>query len=426
MKKTNGKILALSLAALVAVPSVATFGGCAKEADLKIYNCYDYIDESLISEFESYYKEKTGKDIRVEYSCFDTPEDCYNSLKINGAAYDLVCPSDYMIEKMAREDMLEEISLPADGAYNKNVSPFIKDKFKEIGWDDKTLSDYAAGYMWGTLGLVYNTEKVNGENLKSWSYLWNDELKGRFSIKDSVRDTYFVGLAKYYKDELDSLKSSVGQSSYSARLKEIFNDTSENTVNAVKNELKNLKSRSKGLEVDTGKDDIIKGNIDVYFAWSGDAVYAMETGLYDENGSELSENSKVYLDYVVPEEGSNVWFDGWCVPKGAAHKDLALEFIDFISEPANVIKNMEYIGYVSCIAGEEVFAWVQENYSSESGKTTDLSYFFGNGNYSVTSEELSFFAQYPAKNIIDRCVVMNYFPDEANERITNMWVEVLV
>ena len=425
MKKTNGKILALSLAALVAVPSVATFAGCKKSADLRIYNCYDYIDESLIEDFRNYYKEKTGKDIKVEYSCFDTPEDCYNSLKIDGSAYDLVCPSDYMIEKMAREDMLEEISLPQDGAYNKNVSPFIKDKFEQISWDGKSLSDYAAGYMWGTLGLVYNTKNVNSEDMKSWSYLWNDAIKNRFTIKNSVRDTYFIGLAEYYKDKLEEYKSIKDEAEYASKLKAAFNDTEESTVNAVKDILNDLKKRSKGLEVDSGKDDILKGTIDVYFAWSGDAVYAMERGLYDENGNDLPENKKVLLDYSVPEEGSNVWFDGWCVPKGSVNKELALEFIDFISQPENVIKNMEYIGYVSCMAGDKVFNWVKETYGSEEGKTTDLSYFFGNGDYSVTSDSLTLFAQYPEKEVVNRCVVMNYFSDEANERITNMWIDVI-
>lgn len=425
MKKTSGKILATSLAALIAVPSVAAFSGCGGSPDLRVYNCYDYIDESLIEEFEDYYKEKTGKAIKVEYSCFDTPEDCYNSLKIDGSAYDLVCPSDYMIEKMAREDMLEEITMPEDGAYSQNVSPFIKNKFNEISWGDKSLANYAAGYMWGTLGLVYNTEKVNADDMKSWSYLWNDAIKGRFTIKNSVRDTYFIGLAKHYQAELESYKSLTDLAEYAAKLKDAFNDTEEATVNAVKNDLIDLKKRSKGLEVDSGKDDIIKGNIDVYFAWSGDAVYAMSQGLYDEEGNELPAEKQVVLDYSVPEEGSNVWFDGWCVPKGAKNKDLAIEFIDFISMPKSVIKNMDYIGYVSCIAGSDVFDWVKETYGSESGETTDLSYFFGNGNYSVTSEDLSFFAQYPAKSVIDRCVVMNYFPDAANERITNMWVEVI-
>lgn len=425
MKKTNGKILAISLAALVAVPSAATFSGCGKSADLRIYNCYDYIDESLIDDFVSYYKDKTGKDIKVEYSCFDTPEDCYNSLKIDGSAYDLVCPSDYMIEKMARENMLEEITLPADGAYNKNVSSFIKNKFEEISWGDKSLSDYAAGYMWGTLGLVYNTKTVKSENMKSWSYLWKDEIKGRFTIKNSVRDTYFIGLAEYYKDKLEEYKAIADKTEYASKLKAAFNDTEEATVNAVKGILNDLKNRSKGLEVDSGKDDILKGNIDVYFAWSGDAVYAMDRGLYDEEGNELAEDKKVYLDYSVPEEGSNVWFDGWCVPKGAANKELALEFIDFISEPKNVIKNMEYIGYVSCIAGDDVFDWVKETYGTEEGGNTDLSYFFGNGNYSLTSDSLSLFAQYPAKEVVDRCVVMNYFSDQANERITNMWIDVI-
>lgn len=426
--KIKSRLLAATLSVVAAVPLFAVTG-CKKAADLRIYNCYDYIDEALIAKFTKEYKAKTGKKIKVEYSCFDTPEDCYNALKIDGTAYDLVCPSDYMIEKMAREDMLEEITLSKDGGYMKNVSPFIKNKFEEISFSGKSLANYAAGYMWGTLGLVYdvNGKTVTADDMKSWSVLWNDSLKNKFTIKDSVRDTYFIGLAKYYKNDLENAKSAYAGggtlADYQTALKSKFNDTAESTVSGVEKILKDLKARSKGMEVDSGKDDILKGDIDVYFAWSGDAVYAMDEG--------AGNSVKKYLDYVVPEEGSNVWFDGWCVPKGAKNKELALEFIDFISAPENAIANMEYIGYVSCIAGSDVYNWVKETYAVADGgnvkaeaETVDLSYFFGAGDYGVTSNVRQFFAQYPKKEIVDRCVVMNYYPDEANSRINNMWSRI--
>ncbi len=441
MKKITGKVLALSLSGAMLV-SVAALTGCGDgnsnaENTLRIYNCYEYIDETLLDKFETEYEAKTGEDIEVEYSCFDTPEDCYNSLKIDGSAYDLICPSDYMIEKMAREGMLEEIELPSGGNYMQNVSPFIKETFESITFDGKSLANYAAGYMWGTLGLVYDSATVDADDMNSWSILWGGKYDEKFTIKDSVRDTYFIGLARYHADELEQYRSEYlaggTLEEYQSKLKAAFNDTSENTVNSVKDILMDLKSRSWGMEVDDGKDYIIRGETQVYFAWSGDAVYAMD----EAESEDLNEEDRKTLCYSVPEEGSNIWFDGWCVPKGAVNKDLALEFIDFLSRPDNVIANMEYIGYCSCIAGDEIFEWVVENYGVEGGEySVDLGYFFGDhgidwiggDEYTVTTDTVGrqFSALYPEKSVLDRCVVMNYFPDADNERINNMWSEIKI
>ena len=420
MKKLFFKILTFALC-ISCIFGTLTLSGCGKTADLRIYNCYEYIDESLIDDFVSQYKEKTGLDITVEYSCFDTPEDLYNNLKIYPDGYDLVCPSDYMIEKMAREDMLEKFTLPADGAYNKNLSPFVKSTFESIAWGENNLSQYAAGYMWGTLGLCYNPANVDEADMKSWSTLWGTKYKGKFSVKNSIRDTYFISLSQIHKTELESLKSQASSTEKKARLTAIFNDTSDSTITQMESVISTVINNAYGTEIDEGKDLIIQGKTDVYFAWSGDAVYAMDEG----------DASNVTLNYTVPEEGSNVWFDGWCVPKGAKNKALALEFIDFISTPENVIKNMEYIGYVSCIGGAEVFNWVTETYGDATGENqVNLDYFFKGENdaqtYLVSTSSLNrqFSAQYPDESVLDRCVVMSYYPDAQNEAITNMWMNV--
>lgn len=420
MKKTLFKTLSLTLCAMLSISLLAVTGCSGSGETLRIYNCYDYIDETLLTDFETFYKEKTGKQIKIEYSCFDTPEDLYNQLRISPNSYDLVCPSDYMIEKMAREDMLEKITLKEDGAYKTNLSPYISRTFDSISWDGNKLSDYAAGYMWGTLGLAYNPANVDANDMKSWSVLWSDKYANKFSVKDSIRDTYFIGLSQIHKDELTAAKSKPF-AEYRQDLETFFNDTSASTVESMKNVLKSIISNAYATEVDEGKNFIIAGNTDIYFAWSGDAVYAMDE----------AEKSGLTLNYSVPEEGSNVWFDGWCVPKGASNKDVAIEFIDFISTPENVIKNMEYIGYVSCVGGDEVFDWVTETYGVENGKhEINLDYFFKTSSSSKTysvktdTKDRQFSAQYPEKSVIDRSVVMSYYPDDANESITNMWIEV--
>ena len=425
MKSSVSKLCALILCATIAL-GVFPATACGKRADLKVYNCYDYIDEDLIGEFETYYYEKTGEKIKVQYDCYDTPEDLYNMLKMKGADYDIVCPSDYMIEKMAREGMLQKIGYAEDSGYLANVSPFVMEKFKSVKWGnngENDLSQYAMGYMWGTMGLCYDGT-VDPDDMKTWTTLWDSEWAEthNFSVKKSVRDTYFIGLAKKYADELAANKSEDNYETFYNNLKTYFNDTTESTVNAMESILKALKENAYALEVDEGKDDLVNGHTCVYFAWSGDAVYAMDTA--DESDKELF--------YSVPEEGSNVWFDGWCIPTTAKNPELALEFAEFISKPENVIKNMEYIGYVSCVAGDEIFDWVTETYGVDEGEyAVNLNYFFKTDesadDYIVNTDVLGrqFSAQYPDETVVKRCVMMNYFPTDANDRVNRMWAKVL-
>lgn len=430
--KTLKTVLIAVICTVMLVTSAGLFRPSAKalaagERTLKIANCEDYIfvdedtETSLADTFADYYYETYGERIKVEYSTFSTPEDLYNNMKIDPSVYDVMCPSDYMIEKMAREGMLQKINLSETGAYNTYVSPFIKDTFENISWGNENLAQYAAGYMWGTLGLVYNADKVSDDDMTSWSSLWSGKFDGRFTIKDSVRDSYFITLAKVYEEELKALDKNAAD--YNGKLSEIFNRTDKDTVDKVKSALSDLKSKCAGMEVDSGKSDIVTGKIDIYFAWSGDAVYAMDEA--DEEG--------VTLNYSVPEEGSNIWFDGWCVAKNSKNADLAVAFMDYISMPENVVKNMDYIGYVSCIAGEEVFDYVVESYDEEDVDIEfDLSYFFKSGaeddnEYVIkTSSSLrQLAAQYPSADVIDRCAVMSYFDAEENERINTMWMDVL-
>lgn len=424
--KIKNRILSIILSLALTLPVLAVTG-CSNAVTFRISNCEDYIDEDLLDEFEDFYKEKTGTKIKVEYTTFGTLEELYTNIK-RGDKYDLVCPSDYMIEKMAREGMLKPLNLDANGTYNTTVSPFIKSTLESVKWGENSeysLATYSAGYMWGTLGLVYNDAKISNKNdMKSWSSLWDDKYEDKFTIKNSMRDTYFIGLAKHFKTELlaQKLLYSTGLitlDEYRANLSGYFNNSETSVINSVEQELQTLKAKSWGLEVDSGKNDIVLGNTDIYFAWSGDAVYAMDEA--EEDG--------VILNYEVPEEGSNVWFDGWCIPSTSNNEDIANEFIEFISSADAVKRNMDYIGYVSCIAGEEIFDYVVDTYGDSEGEyIVDLTYFFGNGNYVVKTDTLGrqFSAQYPAKDVIDRCVLMNYFNDTANEKITTMWTKISV
>ncbi len=452
--KLNGltKILCLLLATIMVVPML--FGAKTARADgeqitggeIVVFSVEDYIDDSIFDDF----KAKTG--INVKYLTFATNEAMYNELKKSPSSVDLICPSEYMIMKMISEGLIREFEVPSN---QKNYgSKYINQVFKGLKVENKQgevvsimsedeSTTYAVGYMWGTIGLIYNKNLSNGQTLndadfENWSVIW-DNFNGRITIKDSIRDSYFLALAYVYQDELLTAKdvySQTGDSQvYSQTLAEIFNRTDQETVNKVEDALLALKKNLYGFEVDAGKSDILTGKIDVNFAWSGDAVYSIQQGLYDEDGNDLE--NPVYLGYAVPQEGSNVWFDGYVMTKDADY-DRAIKFLDFLCDPEIAVKNMDYTGYTSCIAGNTsntaVFDYVLDSYGvdeGETGTTIDLAYFFDPtntaGDYTITVSDTllaMFNAQYPSQEVISRCAVMQNFSNEQLERINDMWNRV--
>ena len=459
------KLTAASIALCMLFPSLLALAGCAPETEevLRVYNWEDYIsapsegeDEGdyvdLIAKFEEEYEAETGKAIRVEYSTFGTNENMYNELKINPGAYDLVCPSDYMIMKMISEDMVEPFSdeFLRESNYARYGSPYIRDLFEANGW-----AEYAVPYMWGTMGYVYDPELSDTveEDLSSWAGLWEQRYASVATIKDSVRDSYFLGVAYVYREELMALKEQYGSPTlgdenfdeYNAKVTEIMNRTDEETIERTKDALLELKEHLYGFEVDSGKQDMVVGRISINFAWSGDAVYTMddaepytdEDGVYHEG---------IYLNYIVPEECSNIWFDGWVMPKGAQNTEAAEAFVDFLSRPENAVANMNYIGYTSSVAGDAVFEEMVDWYAEgEAGDVDengdplvpyDLNYFFegtGDGAYadgdyviyvSAESAKRQISAQYPTEEVIARSAIMQHFDDATNAAVNEMWEEV--
>jgi len=418
---------------------------------LRIYNWEDYIytdedtGETLADQFVDWYKQKTGVTIVIEYSTFGTNEIMYNELKISPGSYDLICPSEYMIQKMISENMLEEYSAAfldesnPDNHYVRNVSPYIKNLFEshEVG-SNKSWANYAAGYMWGTMGFIYNPENVDEEDIKHWKIVWDSNYKNQSTLKDSVRDTYFMGLAYVYSDELSALaeqykNGEISVDQYNEQVNEILNRTDDETIAKVEKALKDAKNNVFGFEVDSGKNDMITGKININFAWSGDAVYAMDE----------AEEQDVYLNYSVPVEGSNIFFDGWVMPKGA-NTQVAEAFVNFVSMPENACANMDYIGYTSVIAGDDVFdrmvdyfgLTTQEDFISlspaEQSELTavDLTYFFGelsDGRSAIVYTDTvgrQFSAQYPDFDTISRCAIMKYFDNDTNNKISKLWENV--
>jgi spermidine/putrescine transport system substrate-binding protein len=226
-----------------------------------------------------------------------------------------------------------------------------------------------------------------------------------------------------YHNELMTLKNkfdagTLSATEYNDSLSEIFNRVDSETLTKAKAALLDLKKKAI-LEVDEGKSDIVKGILVSNLAWSGDAVYAMDT----------AEESEVYLNYTIPQEGSNVWFDGWCMPKGS-NVEASKAFVNYLSLPEVAAKNMEATGYTSPLACDAIWDLVNDLYAAEEGATevdeVDLSYFFGEDHkINVLTEERGrqFDAQYPDENTIARCAVMKDFGDEATEALHSMWGE---
>ncbi|MDE6075485.1 MAG: extracellular solute-binding protein, partial [Clostridia bacterium] len=294
---------------------------------------------SMVDDFTEWFNNGDyGFKVKVEYSTFGTNEDLYNRLNL-GDKYDLVCPSDYMIMQLMREDKLQKFSYEflnneylyndtVENYYKNNVSEFITEKFEEFGGNE-----YAAGYMWGTTGVVYNPEKVDVEDVKTWNILRNPKYARQVTIKDNVRDSYFPTLGILNAEQLISGEGNPH---------ELLNDTDDQTIEAALQVLKEIKENVYSFETDSGKADMITGKVVANYQWSGDAVFIMDEAEADENNS-------TELWYSVPDECTNLWFDGWVMLKdgidGDERKQIAAEaFVNFLSRPDNAIRNMYYIG----------------------------------------------------------------------------------
>lgn len=453
MKKMKCLLFACMLAVLA-------LSGCGRDDEnvivLRVNSWEEYIDEGdweegeeieladgrvifsesgIVEDFEEWFYETYGMNVRVEYSTFGTNEELYNQMTM-GDTYDLVCPSEYMIMKLMAEGMLEPFSNDfydesiEENYYAKGVSPYIKGVFDELSINNQPLSKYAAGYMWGTLGIVYNPEYVSAEDAAHWNILLSEKFTKCVTIKDSVRDAYFAGSCILNEEKINSAEF-LNAPNYLNNLSELLNATDADTVDAVEGILSDIKDNVYSFETDSGKADMVTGKVVANQQWSGDAVYTLDQA--EEDGVELC--------YSAPEEGTNLWFDGWCMIRAGIAEDrdkkIAAEaFVNYVSNPENAVRNMYYIGYTSVISGGEddtILQYIDWCYGAEDEEEEQVvkypvGYFFGDEeseDYFITTVESQtrrqLFAQYPTKEVMDHCVVMDYFDPEENTRINRMW-----
>lgn len=317
------KIIALAAASVFMLSGCGGSGQSTEDAvakygsdTLKFYNWGEYIGEDVIANFEKEY----GVDVISEY--FDSNEAMYTKLQA-GDKYDILVPSDYMIERLIREDMLQPI--------DKSVIPNLEnlaDGVKNLDYDPDNT--YSVPYFWGDVGLVYNKNNVSKEEIEAEGYniLKNEKYKGSIYIYDSERDAFMVAL------------KALGYS---------MNTESDDEINAAYEWLKEVNSTMEPSYVtDEVIDSMANGNKDIAVVYSGDAAYI------------LSQNED--MAFCIPNEGTNIWSDAMVIPKNAENPKLANEFINYILSYDASYSNSSTVGYAS--SNKEVL----EEMSSEGGE----------------------------------------------------------
>lgn len=401
MKKLTHPNFLRAITVLMLLFVAFVFNACreseeARKKILKIYNWADYIDEDLLKEFPVWYKEQTGEDVEIVYQVFDMAEVMYTKIAMGKEDFDLVCPTQYIIERMLKYDML----LPIDRNFGKtpdylgNISPFLLNRMDAFSVPDKKAADYMVPYMWGASGILYNTNLIPKEEVETWACLWDPKNKGKILMKDHYWDVYNVAAIWGFREDIESGK----RTRY-----DVSNDHTPEDIAMVEKQLKLLKPNLAGWEADFGKELMTKGEIWMNYAWSGDAVWAIEEAAA----------VNVSLDYVVPREGSNIWFDGWVIPKYAQNVKAASYFLNYLCQSDIALRNMDISGYTSALGTSEI---KEAQIDSSLTETVNLSYFFGAGNDSLLVNPI----QYPDSSLMERCVLLHDFLDK-NDQILEMW-----
>lgn len=288
---------------LILFVTLFTLTGCRNGNDslkkINVYNWGDYIDETVLEDFEK----ETG--IKVIYETFGNNEELLSKIESGSTEYDVLFPSDYMVDIMAKKGLLQELDFNNIPNYDK-----IDKRLKGLNYDKD--EKYSVPYVWQTVGICYNTEEVDEEEVKSWNALWNKKYDGDIIMLDSPRDSIGISLI---------------------RLGYSLNSTNDKELKKAEEELIKQKKIVHSYQIDYYKAALIGEEAKLSLAWSGDAFF-----IADENPK---------FSYSIPEEGTNVSIDCMVIPTQAKHKKEAEEFINFMNRPDIAKRNAEYIMYSS-------------------------------------------------------------------------------
>lgn len=295
------KVMALLL---VTVMGLSLLSGCGdsgkgKNGRVVVYNWGEYIDPETLEMFEDEYG------IEVVYDEYETNELMYPKVSAGATKYDVICPSDYMVQKMISEDLLREINFDNVPNAKKNIGAQYWEQSEQFDPGNK----YSVPYCWGTVGILYNTKMVN-DTVDSWDILWNTNYAGQILMQDSVRDLFMVGLKR---------------DGYSA------NTLNPAELEQVRDELIAQKPLVQAYVIDAVRDKMIGNEAAIGVIYSGEAIYTQR-----ENPD---------LEYVIPKEGTNIWIDNWVIPKNSENPENAELFINFMCRPDIALMNFDYITY---------------------------------------------------------------------------------
>ena len=295
------KLIALGLCTCMTAALLSGCGSANKYPNGKVYvyNWGEYIDPETLDMFEK----ETG--IQVIYDEFDTNETMYPKVEAGASNYDVVCPSDYMIQKMIDNDLLQELNWDNIPNAKANIGAQYYEQSEAFDPGNR----YAVPYCWGTVGILYNKTMVD-KPVTSWSILWDEKYADSILMQDSVRDLFMVGL------------KSLGYS---------MNSTDENELNEAKDLLIQQKPLVQAYVIDQVRDKMIGNEAALGVIYSGEAIFTQR-----ENPD---------LEYVIPKEGTNVWIDSWVIPKNAENVENAEKFIDFMCRGDIALLNFDYITY---------------------------------------------------------------------------------
>ncbi len=303
MKRNQTKSMIPPILFMLCVVFSLGLTGCGsssgdEKGEVVVYNWGEYLDPDTLDLFE----EETG--IHVIYDEFDTNEAMFPKVEAGAASYDVICPSDYMIQKMIDHDLLAEIDF--ENIPNiKNIGQQYLEQSREFDPENK----YSVPYCFGTVGILYNKSMVEGP-VDSWSILWDETYADNILMQDSVRDAFMTAL------KLNGCS---------------MNTLDEGELEAAKNSLIDQKPLVQAYVIDQVRDKMIGGEAAIGVIYSGEAIYTQR-----ENPD---------LEYVIPKEGTNMWIDSWVIPKNAPNKENAEAFINFMCREDIALKNFEYITY---------------------------------------------------------------------------------
>lgn len=349
MKKKIVLLLTLMMVLCTAGVFTACGGGGGEEnGEVRIYSFGDYIDPALIEEFEA----ETG--IKVIMDNFDTNEEMYPVIKNNSVEYDVICASDYMIEKLMSEDLLAEINY--DNVPNIEN---LDEKYLSIAESFDPGNKYSVPHTWGTLGILYNTDKIEKGSITSWNDLWNEQYKEQIVMPDSMRDTMAIALkAKGYS----------------------LNTVNEDELKEAADYLTEQKPLVYKYANDSARDALLGESASIAVVWNGEVLYCKDT--------------MPNLEFVIPEEGSEEFTDCWAIPAAANNKENAEKWINFMLDKDVAMTNYEYLTY--SIPNKAVIDSVKDD-----------------------AEKMN--VLFPEESVLDKCETLENLGTDGDDLYTKYW-----